>query len=101
MLDSQFTWTIVVVMNYETPSGKAARAIRSILADRRISVELCSESTGIALSTLKRRLLGTSPFSIDELGNIANYLQVSIVEVLVPISERQAIVPQATKEAVA
>ena len=75
-------------MNYSTPSGKAARAIRSILADRRESVEKLAEETGISLSTLKRRLLGATPFTIDELGLIAEYFGVSIVEVLTPIEER-------------
>lgn len=77
-------------MNYSTPSGKAARAIRSILADRRESVETLSDETGISLSTLKRRLLLATPFTIDELGLIAQHFEVSIVDVLVPINERAA-----------
>lgn len=77
-------------MNYSTPSGKAARAIRSILADRRESLETLAAETGIALSTLKRRLLLATPFTIDELGLIASHFKVSIVEVITPIDERQA-----------
>jgi hypothetical protein len=77
-------------MNYSTPSGKAARAIRSILADRRESVETLAVQTGIALSTLKRRLLLATPFTIDELGLIASHFEVSILEVITPIDERQA-----------
>jgi hypothetical protein len=77
-------------VNYSTPSGKAARAIRSILADRRESVESLAEGTGIALSTLKRRLLLATPFTIDELGLIAQHFQVPITEVLVPLSDRPA-----------
>ncbi|QEA27083.1 hypothetical protein FGL91_00065 [Microbacterium sp. CBA3102] len=79
-------------MNYSTPSGKAARAVRSILADRRESVETLSEMTGISLSTLKRRLLLATPFTIDELGLIAQHFEVSIIDVLIPISEREAAV---------
>lgn len=78
-------------MNYSTPSGKAARAIRSILADRRESVEKLAEETGISLSTLKRRLLLSTPFTIDELGLIANYFEVSIIEVITPVDERAAV----------
>lgn len=74
-------------MNYSTPSGKAARAIRSLLADRRESIEALSAGTGLALSTLKRRLLGATPFTIDELSMIAEYFGVSIVAVLTPITE--------------
>lgn len=76
-------------MNYDTPSGKAVRAVRSILADRRESIESLSESTGISLSTLKRRLLLASPFTIDELGLIANHFELPIVAVLVPVTERE------------
>jgi hypothetical protein len=79
-------------MNYESPSGRAARAIRSILADRRESIEALSDETGIALSTLKRRLLLASPFTIDELGLIANHFNVPIMDVLTPVSERPAAV---------
>ena len=76
-------------MNYSTPSGKAARAVRSILADRRESVETLSESTGISLSTLKRRLLLATPFTIDELGLIAQHFEVPLIDVLVPITDRE------------
>ncbi|MDQ1111092.1 DNA-binding Xre family transcriptional regulator [Microbacterium testaceum] len=75
-------------MNYTTPSGKASRAIRSILADRRESVEKLAEATGISLSTLKRRLLLASPFTIDELGLIAAHFNLSIIDVITPVDER-------------
>ncbi len=78
-------------MNYSTPSGKAARAIRAILADRRMSIEALADGTGLSLSTLKRRLLGHSSFTIDELVVIAGYLKVSLLDVLTPISERRVV----------
>lgn len=71
-------------MNYDTPSRKSARAIRSTLFDRHESIESLAAGTGIALSTLKRRLLGASPFTIDELGLIAAYFDVSILDVMAP-----------------
>lgn len=74
-------------MNYGTPSGKAARAIRAILADRGESIESLANGTGIALSTLKRRLLG-APFTLDEVGLIAEYFGTSIANVITPINER-------------
>lgn len=74
-------------MNYGTPSGKAARAIRAILADRGESIESLSNGTGIALSTLKRRLLG-APFTLDEIGLIAEHFGISIAAVITPIDER-------------
>lgn len=76
-------------MNYDTPSGKAARAVRSILADRRESVESLAQGTGISLSTLKRRLLLATPFTIDELGLIASYFDTSILNVLTPVTDRE------------
>lgn len=78
-------------MNYQTASGKAARAIRAILADRAESIETLSEGTGISLSTLKRRLLGASSFSINELALIAAYFDVPMADVLTPLSERPAV----------
>lgn len=84
-------------MNYYTPSGKAARAIRSILADRRMSIDSLAESTGLALSTLKRRLLGHSPFTIDELVGIAAALEVSLLDVITPISERRLVEAKPTE----
>jgi transcriptional regulator with XRE-family HTH domain len=71
-------------MNYDTPSRKSAQAIRGILFDRHESIESLAAGTGIALSTLKRRLLGASPFTIDELGLIAAYFDVPILDVMTP-----------------
>ncbi len=78
-------------MNYESASAKAARAIRSILADRRESIESLSEGTGITLSTLKRRLLLASSFTIDELSLIARYFEVPVSDVLTPIADRPSV----------
>jgi transcriptional regulator with XRE-family HTH domain len=75
-------------MNYEAWSSKAIRAIRAILAERNESIESLSENTGIALSTLKRRLKGTTPFTVDEIGMIADYFTLPFTAVLTPITER-------------
>lgn len=69
-------------MDYGTYSGKASRSIRIILADRRLSIEALSDGTGISLSTLKRRLLGATPFTLDEIGLIAEYFGISIMSVI-------------------
>lgn len=78
-------------MNYSTPSGKAARAIRAILADRRQSIEALAAGTGLSLSTLKRRLLTRSPFTIDELVVIASFFEVQLADVLTPFDERRIV----------
>lgn len=71
-------------MNYETWSKRASRAIRALLASKGESIESLAESTGIAHSTLKRRLVGTSPFTIDELQLIAEHFDVTVSQVLTP-----------------
>lgn len=78
-------------MNYNTPSAKAARAVRALLHDRGESQEKLSDATGIALSTLKRRMLGATPFTIDELFQIANFFGVEIGLVLESPIERAAV----------
>lgn len=52
------------------------------MARLRVTREVLSESAGIPLSTLRRRLLGQSPFTIDELDAIASVLAVNIVDFL-------------------
>lgn len=76
-------------MNFSTPSNQAARAIRLLLASRRESIEQLSEEAGIAHSTLKRRLLGTTPFTIDELAVIAAHFDVPLMHVLCSPLERE------------
>lgn len=78
---------ILVHMNYFT-SQKSARAIRVILADRRQTIESLSVGSGISLSTLKRRLYGESPFTIDEMVMIADFWAVSLTEIMTPLSDR-------------
>ncbi len=75
-------------MDYTTPSARAARAVRALLHDREETQERLSAGTGIALSTLKRRMLGATPFTIDELFAIAQYFRVPIAGVLAPANER-------------
>lgn len=70
-------------MNYITPSGRAVKAIRIYLADRGESIEALAEGSGISHSTLKRRLRGDSPFTIDELSLIAQHFGVPVPAILV------------------
>ncbi len=76
-------------MNYESLSSKAARSIRALQAGERESIEILAETTGIAHSTLKRRLLGISPFTIDELGLIATHYGVEVSDLIKPPFEKQ------------
>ncbi|QIK63798.1 helix-turn-helix transcriptional regulator [Leucobacter viscericola] len=78
-------------MNYSTPSIRASRAVRALLHDRRESQEQLAEATGISLSTLKRRMLNISPFTINELFAIARHFGVGIEDVLSSPMERVAV----------
>lgn len=75
-------------MNYATPSAQAALAVRALLHDRAETQERLADSIGISLSTLKRRMLCTSPFTIDELFAIARYFDVPLPQVLFPQATR-------------
>ncbi|PPI08214.1 helix-turn-helix transcriptional regulator [Rathayibacter sp. AY1B8] len=77
-------------MNYDTPNSRAGRAIRVLLAERGESIEALSDGTGISNSTLKRRLLGATSFTIDELGLVAQYFDVPLTHVVVSPAEREA-----------
>lgn len=81
---------MLVHMNYESFSSRACRSIRILLASRRISIADLAEGTGISLSTLKRRLLGATPFTIDELGLIANFFTVEVAALLNPAQVAEA-----------
>lgn len=75
-------------MNYATPSAQAALAVRALLNDRVETQERLADSIGISLSTLKRRMLCTSPFTIDELFAIARHFDVPLPHVLFPRAAR-------------
>ncbi|PIO50427.1 hypothetical protein BV502_08770 [Leucobacter sp. OAMLP11] len=75
-------------MNYATPSAQAALAVRALLVDRTETQERLADSIGISLSTLKRRMLCASPFTIDELFAIARHFDVPLPHVLFPQAAR-------------
>jgi len=69
-------------MNYDAPSQKVSRSVRSLLASRGETITALAAATLIAESTLKRRLLGHSPFTLEEAGYIARHFGVSITDLL-------------------
>lgn len=71
-------------MDYEPLSSKVARSTRALLAVRGETIESLSHSTNIAHSTLKRRLSGISPFTIDELSVIASHFEVGVADLIAP-----------------
>lgn len=74
-------------------SERASERIRKALDDKGLTQEWLSERTGIAMRTLARRLHKTRPSSmpIDELGDIADALEVSIVDLIAPSREALAV----------
>lgn len=88
-------------MNYESLSSKSARCIRALLAARGESIETLANQTGIAHSTLKRRLSGRSPFTIDELSYIAKHFGVSVAQLIAPPFERDETEPVEVGQAAA
>lgn len=79
-------------MNYDAPSQKVSRSVRSLLATRGETITGLSTATLIAESTLKRRLLGHSPFTLEETGYIAQHFGVTISDLLKPPYESQQVV---------
>jgi plasmid maintenance system antidote protein VapI len=65
-------------MNYETPNHNVILNTRGLLGIRRESIEKLSAATGISLSTLKRRLLGKSKFTLDEVSKLSEHFGVSV-----------------------
>ena len=55
-----------------------AEAVKARLSDSGISMREASLRAGIPLTTLSRRLTGTSPFSADELASLARLLDTSV-----------------------
>jgi transcriptional regulator with XRE-family HTH domain len=76
-------------MNYEPPSKVASGEVRALLGRNRESIKELADSTSIPLSTLNRRLLGKSAFTIDELDRIAKHFGVEVAD-LIPRAARVA-----------
>jgi len=64
-------------MNYSNVSNNTVSNIRGLLGSNRESIETLSRSTGISLSTLKRRLLNKAPFTLDEITAIAKHFGIT------------------------
>ena len=58
-------------MNYSSLNELAIANVRALLGARRESIEVLSTATSIPLSTIKRRLCGKSPFTLEEIEQIA------------------------------
>lgn len=69
-------------MRYQRRSEVAAGEVRALLGRNRQTIAGLSESTGIPIATLNRRLSGRTPFTVDELDLIAHHFGVSVADLL-------------------
>ena len=72
-------------MNYSSLNELAIANVRALLGARRESIEVLSTATSIPLSTIKRRLCGKSPFTLEEIEQIAKHINVAASNLLSPI----------------
>lgn len=71
-------------MNYSSLNKLAVSNIRALLGAWRESIEALATATQIPVSTLKRRLLNKSPFTLEEIELIANHFTVNASDLISP-----------------
>lgn len=69
-------------MAYKTRREIISERVRAALADRAITQQSLSRSTGIPERTLARRLAGKSTWTIDELDAVSASLDVSMARLI-------------------
>lgn len=69
-------------MNYSSLNSIAARNIQAMRGVTRESVEKLSQETSISLSTLKRRMNGEYPYTLDEIELIARHWNLDSTDLL-------------------
>lgn len=69
-------------MERETRSQHIAAEVRATLARNQISGKQLAAHLGISQFAVSRRLRGETPFSVDELSATADFLAVSLEELL-------------------
>lgn len=65
-----------------TPAHRIAGVVSQALEVRGLTVVALSDATGIPRTTLIRRLSGRSPFTVNELGEVADALGMTSTEIL-------------------
>ncbi|WP_179275766.1 helix-turn-helix domain-containing protein [Rhodococcus sp. 06-418-5] len=67
--------------------------VRALLARRRVSQVELAAHIGISMSSMHRRLLGTQPFTVNEIVDAAQLLQVPASALLGPLDSLAEITP--------
>ncbi|MGV8913778.1 MAG: helix-turn-helix domain-containing protein [Rhodoglobus sp.] len=65
-----------------TAKEEVAAAVRSFIARAGVSKSAVAREIGMAQSTFSRRTTGLEPFDTDELGTLADYFGVSLVDLI-------------------
>lgn len=69
--------------NELNPRSEAVSAeVRAEMARQKVSMNSLAMQVGIPVSTLRRSVLGQRPFSIDELHDVAEFLNISMAELI-------------------
>lgn len=70
-------------MGTTTTTQRVAANVRAEAAARRISGTKLAQAVGVTRSTMYRRLDGLTPWPVDELERVAQFLKVSVESLLV------------------
>ncbi|KQY58359.1 hypothetical protein ASD11_01440 [Aeromicrobium sp. Root495] len=68
--------------------ASVAAEVRAVMGRKQISGADLSDSTGIARSTLARKINGRVGFTVDEIFTIASALEVSVVDLVSPAASQ-------------
>ncbi|WGH92126.1 helix-turn-helix transcriptional regulator [Auritidibacter ignavus] len=63
-------------------SSQVAQIVAQAIESAQFSETYMAEQTNIARSTLQRKLAGKSPFTVDDLNDIAKTLNISVIDLL-------------------
>lgn len=78
-----------------TARDEVAASVRAFIARAGVSKSAVARATGFTQSTFSRRANGQEPFNIDELGTLADYFGVDVVDLIV--GDANKIPPNAKK----
>lgn len=77
-------------MSPTTPSARIALNVRAEMARRRVSQTTLGEHLGLKQASVSARLRGKTPFDINELHDIAAFLEVPLGALLAASEPEQA-----------
>jgi transcriptional regulator with XRE-family HTH domain len=75
-------WIQCPPVSIVTPSEAVAEEVRAHMARKRISQTAAARALGISQSSMSRRLIGASPFTVDDLYVLAGLFGVNAAELI-------------------